>query len=153
MSVDKTSQWSQVPSKMLLWVHELLGDCHLPLCGAAPSPKSGLVCFGDGTFFFSHTVLHPCLAGVIIRFSSWTSKKLLQGWRWALKSQDMNCKHLTQQSPAAEGQMRESRPWDLRGSAMVAWPVQDSWVGFRTRVCTPRQSSFPAPLVIINCKY
>lgn len=60
------------------------------------------------SFFFSHTVLHSCLPEVIIRFSSWTSKELLQGWSWAFKSQGMNCKHLTQWSPAAEGQMRES---------------------------------------------
>lgn len=102
---------------------------------------------------FFHTVLHSCLPGVIIRFSSWPSKKLLQSWRWALKSQDMNHKDLTQQSPAAEGQVRESRPWDLQGFTMVAWPVPDSWVGSRTCVCTPRQSSFPAPLIMTNCKY
>lgn len=115
MSVDKNSQWSQVSckSKCPLRCSEPPSSCHLPLFGVAWSPKSGLVCSGDCTFSFSHTVWQTCLPKwpLVLVYGPGRSFSR-DGYS---NHRARSCRPLTQHSPATDGGTDEGI------GALVSW--------------------------------
>lgn len=154
MGVDENPRFSAHPQyhveqNALLGAVSLPSYCCSPSFGTAWSLKSGLVCFGDCTFSFSHTVSQSCSLEAIVSLSSWTRKELLQGW--ALKSQHVKL----QVSPVAQSSNgwtdERIERWEVSGS-MVFWLLQDSWV---QNLCL--QTLSPAlckySLAFTHCKY